>query len=144
MKLTKKNIIAWTLCLSLLVGVSSSAFSDVLCIGDDGHVEYETICLPCCTDDSDSCDNETTEEQHAEHNECSNCSDVEIDNHLWTKRFHKIETKTLLISKYHHPVTIADINSSNIYTSPIKSFHSEKFSNQDQILISLSTVMLNC
>ena len=139
MKLMTHKIIAWSLCLLLLIGVTASGYSDILCISEDGVHEFETVCLPCCTDDAENCNFESSGDRQDEHNNCSDCSDVEIDNPLWSKRIQKISSKQLLISK-HNPLVkstygLPAVNKSSINLISL---------NQHPPLISLSSVIIIC
>ncbi|MCK5125613.1 MAG: hypothetical protein KAR42_05105 [candidate division Zixibacteria bacterium] len=88
---------AWLLSLIILVGISSGGTSCILCIGDDGHVEFETICLPACGDTNDFCALEVVDEVPHEHSDCSNCSDVELDGSLWLKPIQKNDPNQLIL-----------------------------------------------
>ena len=90
MNLWIKKIIVWSLCLSLLIGVTFSGYSDVLCIGSDGQLELETLCLPC-TDTEDTCEYNISDAQHEEHSNCIDCLDIKLTNSLWTKRSQKTD-----------------------------------------------------
>jgi len=83
-KIRKTN--TWTLCLFLILVFTFSGNGQVLCIGEDGHIELETFCLPCCSDPVKICDPEMLDEAHGEHSECSSCSDIELSDFLWSGR----------------------------------------------------------
>ena len=73
-----------------MTGVSFSGYFDVLCIGDDGHLELETHCMSNCSDTEKNCENILPDDNNEEHSECSNCSDIELDQIHWSKRQQKV------------------------------------------------------
>lgn len=107
MKPRIRKIVIWPLCFLFLAGFIATGDSKILCIGDDGHLEIETICLPCCGDEDKDCETEKSNDKHEEHGDCSNCSDVELDNSLWLKRVHNIN---LNHSMNHESNVIANID----------------------------------
>ena len=91
MKLQIHKIIGWPLCLILFVGFILVGNGNVICIGEDGHIEFETECLPCCTDADDVCKLDVSNDFHDEHDDCTNCSDLTPDEPLWIKRFQRAD-----------------------------------------------------
>ncbi len=87
MKLIVHKIFVWPLSILLIVGFSQIGSGDVLCIGEDGHVEIETECLPSCNEAADICELSEQSQQHDEHDDCNNCSDLSLDEPMWSKRF---------------------------------------------------------
>ena len=81
--------------------------ADVLCIGEDGHIEIETNCLPCCNEIETSCEINVEEDLHDEHEDCNNCSDLSLSSSFLTKRFSK------LVNFENHTFSIALSNSFN-------------------------------
>ena len=81
----------------------------VICVGDDGHYEIETICLPSCDNNEIACETDVSNNRHAEHNECSNCSDFEIDYLLSSTRFQDLSSY-LLSNLDLNVLAIAGIN----------------------------------
>ncbi len=55
-------------------------------MGEDGHFEVETICLPCCDNEENVCQTDVSEDGYEEHSDCSNSSHVELDYSLWSGR----------------------------------------------------------
>ena len=106
MKLKIQKIVTWPLCIIFLIGAAFSASGEVLCIGDNGHFEFETYCLPCCGESEEFCETDMSDDQHNEHNDCSNCSDVELDNLFWSKLSPNVNT-----------LYIVEISSSKIINS---------------------------
>jgi len=91
MSLRTKNIIVWVVCLTLLIGVTFSGQSDILCIGEDGQAELESVCIPCCTELDESCDSNLSGRHQDEHSSCSNCSDVVLGSPQWSNCRQKVE-----------------------------------------------------
>jgi hypothetical protein len=80
------KIVAWPICIFFMLGLVFAGSGQVLCIGDNGHIEIETYCLPSCGEAEKSCEIDLPEEPHNEHSECSNCSDIELNDPLWSSR----------------------------------------------------------
>ena len=109
MKLRINKIILWPLCLFLFIGLALVGNSDVLCIGDDGRFEFETICLPCCDEAVEMFESEALADHHDGHEGCINCSDLTPDGPMWSKRFKKnslIQSVKLLATPAVHNATI--------------------------------------
>ncbi len=141
MKLRLKKIIVITFCLLFLNGVIFSGYADIICIGEDGHFELETICLTSCTETETQSEqngslniSDSQHTQHEKHNDCSNCSDVEVDNHLWSKRTSRVDFNKLLKSSYA-PL----VNSLSALTKPV---HKNILSSDFDHLYSLSPPIL--
>ena len=83
---TFRKSMLWPLCLVFLAGLCFGGPRYILCVGDHGHTEFETICLPSCSEATDGCGAQTTDDCRDEHDDCSNCSDLELDGPLWSKR----------------------------------------------------------
>ncbi len=86
MNKTLRTFLPLPLCLAFLAALCFGAPGSVLCIGDCGHMELETICLPPCCG-SDVCEAKADHECDDDHDECSNCSDLDIDGPFWSKRY---------------------------------------------------------
>jgi len=80
MKLQNLKISACLVCLLFIAGLSSSSFGDVLCISDNGHVEIESVCTPCCLENANSCFLSKADTAHDHHEGCDNCSDLSLDS----------------------------------------------------------------
>ena len=76
----------WMICAIFIFGLAVMGTGQVLCVGDDGHMEIETYCMPCCGDADESCQYNLPEDHHGEHNECSNCDDFELNSPIWSNR----------------------------------------------------------
>ena len=79
---------SWQMCLLILtlVGLTYSSFGDVLCIGEDGHIEIESTCQPCCGEPNDFCSTLESDAKHNHHDECDNCSDLSLDGQFWQRK----------------------------------------------------------
>ena len=86
MNLRIQKILAWPICLILLVGIIAAGNNYVLCINNDGDVKFETLCLPCCGEAENSCEVKLPNELQDELGDCYPCSDVEFDGSLWSRR----------------------------------------------------------
>lgn len=137
------KIIALALCPLFIMGLFVAGNGKVLCIGDDGHIELETSCLPCCGDETDICVSEPSDDMHEEHNDCSNCSDIEIDSPLWSKRLKHI---SLTIANDIRPEIAVGINvyptSVNDNPSQLMEFHISSGKNKPSHLF--LTAVLRC
>ena len=120
MKLKKQPLITCLITLFLFMGITSSGYSDIICIGDDGHVEFETICLPCCNEIEKSCETEVATDHHQEHDNCSNCSDIEFDSPFLAKRIQKSTHDQYKNSIFHNFISsfsLSHISQNTITTS---------------------------
>ncbi len=81
-----QKILAWPFCLIFLIGMTLVGASKVICITDNGHILFETICLPCCGEGENSCEATFPGEQHNDLADCSPCLNVELDSPLWSSR----------------------------------------------------------
>lgn len=89
MKLKMYKTIVWPLCLILFIGFIFVGHNDVLCISEDGHMKFETECLPCCTETDDICKLDEPNNLQEKHIACFHCSDLTMDGTLWLKRLTK-------------------------------------------------------
>lgn len=92
MNLRLQKIIALPLCLIFLIGMAIAGNGNILCIGDNGRVKFETLCLPCCDEAEKSYEADEPNELQNEHDECCDCSDVELDYPRWSKRIQTINS----------------------------------------------------
>lgn len=106
-----RKIIVWPMCLIFLIGMIFAGNSKVLCIGDNGHIKFETFYLPCCGEAEEICEINIPDDLHTEHSHCSNCSHVELNGPLWSKRIQKTDSNQL--GQFASKLTI------NAYLSPI-------------------------
>jgi hypothetical protein len=86
MKLQNQKIVAWPVCLIFLFGLFFVGNGAVLCIGDDGHIEFETFCIPGCDETKEVSETELSVDLKVEHIDCSNCTDIDLDSPLWSRR----------------------------------------------------------
>ena len=91
--------------------------ADVLCIGEDGHIEIETNCLPCCNNIETSCEINVEEDLHDEHVGCNNCSDLILGSSFWSKRYSNLIGN----STSAKPVVLLDVNTDTTYSLTIES-----------------------
>jgi len=114
----------WLICLIFLIGAAFGGTGYVLCIGDDGHVEFETYCPPGCSEAAEIRESDKSNDLEHEHSDCSNCSDVEIDNPSWSQRAQKTDSYRLSQSPpAHSNNTDFSQISEEIYNSPINKFY---------------------
>ena len=81
-----QKIAAWPLCLFFLFGLFFVGNGAVLCIGDDGHIEFETHCVPGCGETKEAPEIDLSDALQVEHIDCSNCTDIDLNNPLWSRR----------------------------------------------------------
>ena len=81
----------WSICLLFFVATTFGATGYVLCIGDDGHIEFETLCLPASCETAEDCELGVSENAHDEHSGCSDCTDVDSNKPLLSKRIQRID-----------------------------------------------------
>jgi len=105
MKPSLQKIIVLPICLIFLIGTIFTGNSSVLCFGDTGQIKFEIACLPGCgeieqpDESAGSC--ELDEVPHSGCSGCSDdCSDVEYNNSLWSKRVQNNHIK-LLANNYN-------------------------------------------
>ncbi len=140
MKLILYNIFVYSFSLFLLASFSISGYTDVICLGDNGHIELETICIPSCADSDQPSYIETPTNHHEDH---AACSDVEIDTHLWSKRTQKSDSKLseikicTLFPTIPNTQSVINPNNNNKLFSIV-------LPKQNTPLVALSTVILIC
>ncbi len=86
MNLKLQKIVALFLCAVFVVGSIMTANNEILCIGENGHIEFETVCLPSCgeADDPETvCENNPSSDGHNDHSDCSNCIDLDYNAVFW-------------------------------------------------------------
>lgn len=109
-----KKIIVWPLCLILSAGLIFAGNGDILCVGEDGQMQVEPECLPSCRSAEDVCDLDMPNHIHDEYDECTKCSDIILDDPLWSKRSRKINQagsdKWLPASNLHDTTIPASTN----------------------------------
>jgi hypothetical protein len=93
-----RKIIVWPLGLLFFIGLAVSGQGQILCIGGDGHIEFELYCLPCCGEVEETCQIEPPDDLHNKHSECSGCSDLELDRTLWRNRARIVIVDNLTVS----------------------------------------------
>ena len=77
------KIATWTICLLFIVGLTPNGIGDVLCIGDNGHIQLEFVSQQCCEEigESSLLIAFSTERDH--HDTCGNCLDLPLDGPAW-------------------------------------------------------------
>ncbi len=143
MNLWIQKIIIWQLCLFLFVGFIFVGNGYVLCIGEDGHIEFETECLPCCKGTDNVCKLDVSNDLHDEHDDCTNCSDLTLDEPLWSRRFQRIifiqSVKSFTAPTFHNAINFASTEESNSQV--------DKFLltfGQSPLSASIATTILRC
>ncbi|NIR67859.1 MAG: hypothetical protein GWO10_29790 [candidate division Zixibacteria bacterium] len=81
-----QKIVIWPVCLIFLFGLFFVGNGAVLCIGDDGHIEFETFCIPGCDEANEISEIDFFIGLQSEHIDCSNCTDIDLDSPLWSRR----------------------------------------------------------
>lgn len=70
----------------LLAGLIFGGPGYILCIGDDGQIQFETIILPSHIEAAETCHDDFPNDFHHEHDDCSSCSDLELEGPLCSGR----------------------------------------------------------
>ncbi len=138
-----QKILAWPICLIILVGMTIVGDSNVLCIADDGQILFETICLPCCGEAENSCEAALLGEQHGELADCSPCLDIELDSPLWTNRIEQTDFDWLGQISFELPINACanQISSKNSNSQHIKFYLAY---GQSPPTFSITTTILRC
>ena len=143
MTLRIQKTIAWPMCLIFLVGLTFSVTGYVLCIGDDGHTRFKTICLPCCSDAEEVCDVDVSDDISDEHSNCINCSDLSLDELLWSKRFQKTgfiqSVKSFMAPTFHAVIIPISTDNGNSQAGKFLLTFS-----QSPLSASIATTILRC
>ena len=95
------------LCLLILAITVAGGQTDVLCLGEDGHAEFETACLPCCVDGDENCSIDRQPGHHEEHRDCTNCTDVSIYRSTTAQRSSDLYALDVNLAGTSHPVHAA-------------------------------------
>ena len=118
MKIQTHKIMVWLLCLSLFIGFIFVGNSDVLCVGEDGHIEFETECLPCCRVIDDVCRVDVLKDLHDKHDDCTNCLDLVLDGPFWSRRYTKINlfqpVKLLTVPTFENTFILAATDNNDL------------------------------
>ena len=143
MILRLQKITAWLICLIFLIGIIFAGDSNVLCISDNGLFKFEISCLPYCGDAEKTCETDVSGELQNESNDGSDCSDVELDGPLWSKRNQHIDSKHLadFVSAFNQDTHLSLISSKNDNSRIIK-FHLAF--GQSPPSYSITTTVLRC
>ena len=83
-----KKVLTCILVGSLLFGFTISGAANVLCFSGNGQFELESIYDDCCEADIVN-DLTVADIQADEAHDCTDCTDFELDQPFWTKRFLK-------------------------------------------------------
>lgn len=87
-----QRIIAWPLCLLLFTGFILTGNSNVLCFGEDGHIEFEAHCHPLCEGAEEICAVDISDNQHSEHGDGAHCSHIKLNPPLWSGRTQTVDS----------------------------------------------------
>lgn len=90
MNLRYQKIIAWPICLIFMIGMVFAGTGNILCVGENGQIKFETICLPYCGEVETDCVDDCHIEIQNEAGENSDCSDVELDGPLRSNRIQNL------------------------------------------------------
>ena len=139
MLMKMKKVLIYLLIASLLSGSVLSGTASVFCMTEDGHGEIESYYSNCC---SEVIIPELPVDNHDKADECSDCSDIEITNHVWVNRnsIEKIDSVCKLTSCN---LSFAQFQK-NIFNHPDFQYH-KKFKPEFKFLqVFISTTVLNC
>lgn len=142
MNLSVKKAITWTLSLFLIIGITSSGFSDVLCISDDGQIKLESICQPCDGESTDICLMATAANSHDHQDDCDNCSDLSMGGPSRLRKNSESDSSPIQIAfkSFHSFSPCSDNNFSN-YGRIVAEL---SFCGQDHLVLLLSTTVIIC
>ena len=143
MNLRIKKITASTIWLAFLIGVMFPGYSNVLCVGADGLIKLETICLPGCTETEDFCEYNASEDLPNEHSDCTDCFDVELDNPVWSTRSNKPEFSQLIKLDFTASIDISD-GLTPLGQYNLRFIKYPQLYNQNPPSLSLTTTILRC
>ena len=133
---------SWQTCFLLLAGLTFGSFGEVLCIGDDGHVEIESACQPCCGKTGESCQVSLSTSSHEHHDSCDNCSDYSLDGPTWHRKQSHASFNAYLVTSL--PLLSLTNNSYNsFYDNDLATAnHSQPYN--IQVVASISTTVIIC
>jgi|GEM_PF-3719231 len=100
-----RKLVAWPLCLLLGFGLYVSSSSQVLCLGDSGHVKIETVHLNTCCDTE--CSTPAPEREDSDHN-CAGCSDIPLDSPRLWQRFRGTDGPIMATAALHQAISSDD------------------------------------
>ncbi|KAA3637033.1 MAG: hypothetical protein DWP97_01540 [Calditrichaeota bacterium] len=139
MKNRAQNILTLLLLAAFITGTIFSGSASIFCIANDGHVELEPIYSDCCAEETHA---ESSTDFHDDADGCSDCSDIEVSNHLWSKRNNS--EKLNHINKLYS-ITTPDISYSQSILQQIHSVNSHKYpSTENKAHISISSTVIFC
>jgi len=76
MNLMDNRYLTWLVCLIFSSGIGINSITGVVCVGDDGHVKYESLCQPCCSGSATDCTLDEKQGEPDHHGCCGNCTDL--------------------------------------------------------------------
>ncbi len=142
MNLQIKKIITSLMNLIFLVGIIFAGNSNVLCIGNDGNIKVETICLPCCGE-TEICKFDVTEDIHDEHSDCNDCYDLELTGSQWLKR-NRTTDYSYVVKSSSIPVIESIISTSSTVSVDLNILKYHSIFGQSPPSLSLATVIIRC
>ncbi len=88
MKIRFRTNICWLIITAFLLVNFSTSFGDIICIGENGHIEIEYANMPCCDDQNSSClQTDDSSLQTSNHTDCcENCLDIPLISAGFIKR----------------------------------------------------------
>ena len=81
-----RKIVAWPLCLLLGFSLFVSGSCEVLCFGNQGHVEIEPVHFVACCEVEPLSPIADMERENHNHHDCAGCSDIPLDSPQWWQR----------------------------------------------------------
>lgn len=79
-----RKILTWVVCLLFMTGITLSSSAGIICLGDDGHAQVESLCRPACNDSDLACPQEETDHDH---DDCTDCVDLPLIQELLSQRY---------------------------------------------------------
>lgn len=102
-----RKCIGWPICLLFATVIAVSGFGGVICVDEDGHVKFESICLPPLSGAEDPCSPSVFDDVPGEYCVCGDCSDVPLDSPQWLKRSRQTSNEQRIEPVSTHPVHLA-------------------------------------
>ena len=115
----RRSLIKYTSAVFCVLLLFANSNIIVLCIGQDGHVEFEITASKCCEDDHANKINEPIENHHQsiKNNDCGACVDIPVSYGL-SGSIDKLKKSILTLSATAAIVTM-DNNSSDFCNSRV-------------------------
>jgi hypothetical protein len=84
LKMRHKSVIAFAAFVLALSAIAGG--TGVICVGDDGRIALEAVCLPCCDEGEKVCALTNSDDDGHEHADCVDCSDLPLDGPRWSQQ----------------------------------------------------------